>query len=239
MGLCGFSQPDIAVNSAAGIPAAGNAFVPHANGNHIIRAGLDVRGQVVIDAGVAVRMDSKVLSVDPDIAVHVNSAEENFKPLARVGRIHLEVFAVPAGAADCKSAVRSADGRATERADCFGGISFFPLRSDKSASPFVVVNADSDQIRARFQQPGRDGVAAGFREGRGAVTLRLVFRHDAGIADLLAVHIEFVAVVDTAEIENDVFAGHFLRNGNFPTEPVIRSRLGCRDWRRKRESAPF
>ena len=98
--VVGGDEGDMPVDTRTCVPAAVATFVADADGEDVVGAGWSqVWCKVVIERGVAVGMVAEVVTVEPDIAVHVNAIEVD----GDVGCACLlqgEVLAVESRAAD-------------------------------------------------------------------------------------------------------------------------------------------
>ncbi len=139
-------QPDVAVDSASRIPAAGGLFVFQPHGDGIRFPQRQVRRQVVFKGNVSVRPRAEQNPIDPHPAVHVRAVELEEDPPAPPGRRGGEGFPVPAGAAVEESAA-GAGGRvfAERERDA-------PIVRQVQAAPRRIIQRG---IRApvRFSQP--------------------------------------------------------------------------------------
>ena len=82
-------EPDMAIEAAAGIPAASGLINIEPHGEDVfLRTKFCVWGEVVKEAGVAIRMVAEKLAVEVNIRIHVSAIEENGNalPLGRVGQ---------------------------------------------------------------------------------------------------------------------------------------------------------
>ena len=96
MGLGGCHQADMTVDTGAAIPAGVRlGGVVNAHGDDVA-AGLQVRGQVIGETGVAVRPGTQVVSVDPDRTVHVHTVEFDGVVLVLAVAGDIERLPVPA-----------------------------------------------------------------------------------------------------------------------------------------------
>ena len=89
----GFGEPYMAVDATAGVPTGvGLVGVVDTHCHHVLTF-VDVRGDVVLEAGVAIRARAYLLSIDINGGVHVNTIElqEGFLAACR----QRKVFPVP------------------------------------------------------------------------------------------------------------------------------------------------
>ena len=96
----GSDQTNVAVDACAGVPARGGlTAVVHANGENVrLRAEVQVSGQFIAEADVAVGTLAEAESVDPDFAVRHDAVEIDVHAAGRVGLGQREGLSVPADA---------------------------------------------------------------------------------------------------------------------------------------------
>ena len=98
--VVGGGEGDMPVDTGTGVPSAVAPFVAHADGKDIVAAGrIKVGCEVVVKGRVAVGMIAEVVTVEPDIAVHVDTVEINGDVVGAC-LIYDEVLAVEGSAAD-------------------------------------------------------------------------------------------------------------------------------------------
>ncbi len=70
-------QRDVPVDARAGVPAGvGVPRMVHADGDHVLSIGEQIRRQVVLERGEAAGPPAQGLAVDPDLGITINAVEE-------------------------------------------------------------------------------------------------------------------------------------------------------------------
>ena len=97
--LVGHHEVDIATDARARIPTAGRNLMVDLDGDGILLARLEVRGEVEREGRVAIRMVAQLGTVDPNGGIHVDTIEIDANQLARKSAIEKEALAIPADTA--------------------------------------------------------------------------------------------------------------------------------------------
>ena len=96
----GFGEPDMAVNTATGIPAAVRLVaVIHLHCNDIITLLINIRCKIILECTVSIRTGSEFMTIDIHGRVHIYAIKGDGKAVILFLRIHREVLTVPSDAA--------------------------------------------------------------------------------------------------------------------------------------------
>ena len=96
----GFGEPDMAVNTATGIPAAVRLVaVIYLHRNDIITLLINIRCKIILECTVSVRTGSEFMPIDIHGRIHIYSIKGDGKPVILFLRIHREMLTVPSDAA--------------------------------------------------------------------------------------------------------------------------------------------
>ena len=97
--LVGHHEVDIAADARAGVPTAGRNLMVDLDGDGILLARLEVRGEVEGEGGVAVGMVAQLGAVNPNSGIHVDAIEIDTDLLAGKSLIDIEALTIPADTA--------------------------------------------------------------------------------------------------------------------------------------------
>ena len=96
----GFGEPNMAVNTATGIPAAVRLVaVVYLHSNDIITLLINIRCKIILECTVSIRTGSEFMTIDIHGRIHIYPIKSNGKAVILFLWIHREMLTVPSDAA--------------------------------------------------------------------------------------------------------------------------------------------
>ena len=97
--LVGHNEVDVAADARTGVPTARGNLMVNLDGDGILLARLEVRGEVEREGGVTVRVVTQLGAVDPHGGIHIDTIEIDADLLTGKSAVDKEALAIPADAA--------------------------------------------------------------------------------------------------------------------------------------------
>ena len=92
-------KPDVSINAGSGVPSGRRLTrIINADRDHIVAAGFEMAGHLVLKAHISVRPIAEMKAVDPNIAVCHHAVKIDKDAAVRIARPHRKMLSIPADA---------------------------------------------------------------------------------------------------------------------------------------------